>query len=536
MPFSISAGVGFIALFGVAVLNGIVLIGEFNFLKNEGITDIYDRVIKGTRIRMRPVIMTASVASLGFLPMALSNGAGAEVQKPLATVVIGGLITATILTLFVLPALYILFSGKIKFNKKSMKNIPTGSAILVAILFCTVPWNVTRAQTVTKSLEETVNIALQNNYQIKSSSLSIKQNQLLQRTAYDIEKTNILFTQDPTSGGNIDNSVGVIQTISLPGKYKAQSNALHQQTILSEKSLEVVKYELIRDVKLAYYNLAYTEEKLKLLNYQDSVYRNFNDRAQVRYKSGETSNLERLTAETRFREIQLQKRQTQTDLVINQLALQKLLNITDTIMPSVSEYYKLAETVSFDTAGLNNHPIVNYYNQRVEVAKAETNAEKKKLLPDFTLGYSHQLVVKGFDPAKLNRTYTPGTRIAGLQFGVAVPIFSRAQKAKVESQKVQTEITQTEAKLALANLNNSYYQLINEYTKLQQAIDYYQSFGNTQTRELLRISRFSFEKGEIGYVEFVQNMTQAIATQLNYIEAVREYNVVVIQLNSLKGQ
>jgi cobalt-zinc-cadmium resistance protein CzcA len=123
MPFSISAGVGFIALFGVAVLNGIVLIGYFNELKKEGMTDIYARVIEGTRVRLRPVIMTAAVASLGFLPMAISASAGAEVQRPLATVVIGGLISATMLTLFVLPCLYILFSGKEKQTKNEDENI-----------------------------------------------------------------------------------------------------------------------------------------------------------------------------------------------------------------------------------------------------------------------------------------------------------------------------------------------------------------------------------------------------------------------------
>ena len=106
MPFSISAGVGFIALFGVAVLNGIVLIAYFNQLKKEGIVNIQERIIRGTQVRLRPVIMTAAVASLGFLPMALSHSGGAEVQRPLATVVIGGLITATILTLVVLPILY----------------------------------------------------------------------------------------------------------------------------------------------------------------------------------------------------------------------------------------------------------------------------------------------------------------------------------------------------------------------------------------------------------------------------------------------
>jgi cobalt-zinc-cadmium resistance protein CzcA len=112
MPFSISAGVGFIALFGVAVLNGIVLVAEFVRLQESGMKNLMRIVLMGTKIRLRPVLMTACVASLGFLPMALSNGSGAEVQRPLATVVIGGLFSATLLTLFVLPILFILFESK----------------------------------------------------------------------------------------------------------------------------------------------------------------------------------------------------------------------------------------------------------------------------------------------------------------------------------------------------------------------------------------------------------------------------------------
>ena len=118
MPFSISAGVGFIALFGVAVLNGLVLIGQFNNLEKEGVSNIRKRVIMGCEERLRPVIMTALVASFGFLPMALSHGDGAEVQRPLATVVIGGLVTATIMTLLEIPSIYKTFTK----TKKSKKN------------------------------------------------------------------------------------------------------------------------------------------------------------------------------------------------------------------------------------------------------------------------------------------------------------------------------------------------------------------------------------------------------------------------------
>src|SRR5690606_20397512 len=133
MPFSISAGVGFIALFGVAVLNGIVLISTFNRLEKEGWNEIIPRIIEGTKTRLRPVLMTAAVASLGFLPMALSTSAGAEVQKPLATVVIGGLITATALTLFVLPLLYLLF---MKSNKPTRNSkFKTVTPVLLLLVF-----------------------------------------------------------------------------------------------------------------------------------------------------------------------------------------------------------------------------------------------------------------------------------------------------------------------------------------------------------------------------------------------------------------
>ena len=114
LPFSISAGVGFIALFGVAVLNGLVLIGQFNLFAKEGVKDVQERIVRGCMLRLRPVVMTALVASLGFMPMALSTGDGAEVQRPLATVVIGGLVTATILTLLILPSIYKVFTKQEK--------------------------------------------------------------------------------------------------------------------------------------------------------------------------------------------------------------------------------------------------------------------------------------------------------------------------------------------------------------------------------------------------------------------------------------
>src|SRR5690606_14559837 len=131
MPFSISAGVGFIVLFGVAVLNGLVLISGLNELKEEGKLHIDDIIKKGSIRRIRPIFLTASTDILGFLPMAISASAGAEVQRPLATVVIGGMLTSTLLTLIVLPILYKFAESGIKKVKLSKPAIGVFSVLFI---------------------------------------------------------------------------------------------------------------------------------------------------------------------------------------------------------------------------------------------------------------------------------------------------------------------------------------------------------------------------------------------------------------------
>lgn len=218
MPFSISAGVGFIALFGVAVLNGIVLIGEFNHLKKEGMTDLKDIILKGTSLRLRPVIMTALVASLGFLPMALSHGAGAEVQKPLATVVIGGLISATLLTLLVLPVLYLLSeSFKLKKTPASI------SAVIIAAMLILpgIGHAQTSAQGIT--LQQAIDEALKNNAGIKAANYEVTYTQALRKTATDIGKTNVSLLYGQYNSIKVDNNITVSQSIPFPTVFMSQA-------------------------------------------------------------------------------------------------------------------------------------------------------------------------------------------------------------------------------------------------------------------------------------------------------------------------
>lgn len=537
MPFSISAGVGFIALFGVAVLNGIVLIGYFNQLKAEGISDIVERVKKGTEVRLRPVIMTASVASMGFLPMALSTSAGAEVQRPLATVVIGGLLSATLLTLLVLPVLYILFTKSETETPES--KAPFSVKPLLIFLFILPGIFITKAVNAQisepRSLNRCIRLALVNNPRVQRSNLEIGQNKALQQTAFDPAKTNFSLTQDPTSGGNIDNSLAVIQSFSFPTVYAAQSKVLKAQTNVSERSAALTQNELIRDVKLAYYQLIFSRNKANQLQRQDSLYQRFSERAALRYKTGETSYLEQLSAINASKEIQLSRQQALADVAIAKAELAQLVNDSGTIEITDSVLEKINVPTPLDTAILHQNPLFDFYNDRVSLAAAQVKAEQSRFLPDFSLGYRQQLLVPFFNPANISRTYFPGTRIAGFEIGISVPLFYRAQSARVKAARYNQQIIQSDQNLAALQLNKQFTQQIQEYLKYQQALDYYQATGLMQAGEQIRIAAFAYSKGEIGYVEFIQNTSQALNIRLQYLQALRDYNNSVIELSYLRG-
>ncbi|MCB0777822.1 MAG: efflux RND transporter permease subunit, partial [Chitinophagaceae bacterium] len=319
MPFSISAGVGFIALFGVAVLNGIVLIAEFNSLKKEGLTDLKEIILKGTRVRLRPVLMTASVASLGFLPMALATSAGAEVQRPLATVVIGGLITSTILTLVVLPCLYIYFE-KIKIRKVKMnKSLMLVCGSIVTSLFS----NAQQIQTV--SLEKAIEIALINNKSVKSAELEIQYQQQLKSSVGYIGKTNFDMTVGQYNSYEWgDNNFSVFQTIPNPGNFSAQRALGDALTGSAQARKKMTVNELVTNIKEVYNALLYFHNLQKLLQQQDSIYNGFLKAATVRLKTGETKLLEKATAETRLNEVRNRLLQNNSDIMAFNYSLQQL--------------------------------------------------------------------------------------------------------------------------------------------------------------------------------------------------------------------
>lgn len=459
MPFSISAGIGFVALFGVAVLNGIVLIAEFNHIREEGETDLTQIVLKGTKHRLRPVLMTAFVASLGFLPMALSNSAGAEVQRPLATVVIGGLLIATFLTLFVLPILYILFEkkGAIKPNLSKV-------ATVIILILC-VNFGSVKAQTPI-TLTDALDIALKNNQLLKNQKLRSDYQQLLTKTAKIIAPTNVTSEFGQINSAYMDVKVGFVQTISFPKVYATQRNLLAENYKSSVLNIGVRKNILKKQVSEVYYELLYLQEKKKLLQKNDSLFVQFLSRATQRLKQGESNILEKTTAENLKDQISLQLIQLQYDLDLSQLRFQLLLNTTTVFVPIESQLL-INFTPNTDVSLLQNYSTILFLRQQQQIAEATTQVEKSKLQPNLILGYNI-MSMRGVGANNVEYNSVPSFQ--SVQIGLGIPIFSKGQKAVIGASQLNQTVAKNEYEIGLRNIENTYQLALLQYQKNAETI------------------------------------------------------------------
>ncbi len=517
MPFSISAGIGFIALFGVAVLNGIVLIAEFNRLKTEGMTQLKEIVLTGTSTRLRPVLMTAFVASLGFLPMALSNGSGAEVQRPLATVVIGGLMIASFLTLFVLPILYIMFETP---GKKNKTKIAMPNIFLLMMLSTN-----SYAQTPI-TLPDAIDTALKNNSLVKQEGLKARYREMLTHTARTIPFTQVMGDVGQINSVYTDTRFTITQGFQLPKVYSSQRLLLEAEWKSSQLDVKITEAAIKKQVTQVFYAIVYNQQKKALLQYSDSLYNHFYKKATLRLQKGEANILEKLSAETQLGQIRVQLQQLNLEQASWQLQFQYLLNSTEVFMPLRSAY-KATLTV-IDTSSINNHPILQRVAQEQANTAAAVLVEKSKLLPVFGVGYSNASI-QGIGADEKN--YGASSRFHSAQVGMSIPIFNKAQKAKINSAQYSRNIAVAQYTVEQQLLVNSFKQLQTQYLYYQQTVAYYETTALPNATSISNTASLQLANGSINYLEWVQLIQQSIAVQHAYIEAIKELNNTVIQLH-----
>ncbi len=538
MPFSISAGVGFIALFGVAVLNGIVLIAEFNRLKAEGITDIYERVLKGTKVRLRPVLLTAAVASLGFLPMALSGSSGAEVQRPLATVVIGGLLSATLLTLVVLPVLYILFEKKKK--SLTMKTSLTTPAVMLLLLIGSLLPGLSFAQNIpvneprVLTLQQSVDEAIKNNINIRAANYAIDLQKELRKSTGRFEKTNISLTEGQINSIKADNNISITQRFEHPSVYKNQLRLGDEKIKGVELELGIVQLDLATEVKKAYYELVYFTNKRLLLSAQDTLNNNLVRAGAIRYKVGEGTLLEKTTAETQAAEIKNRMQQNEMDIIIAQQQLKLLLNTNENIVVADTVIAKKELTLP-DRATAAKNPIIKYLQQQIAINKQETELQKTKRLPDFFGGYYNQSFRGIQNVNGTEQKFSGLRRFHAVQVGIAIPILPGGYKSKVAAAKINEQIAATKVEYQQVQLNSQLAAAIQQYNKHKSAVDYYEKTGIPQADRIINNAVKSFKTGELPFIQYQQSLATALKIKADYIDAIYLYNQSIVTIETLSG-
>ena len=518
LPFSISAGVGFIALFGIAVLNGIVLVEHFKALKKEGHFHSIEALIKqGTKDRLRAVLLTATAAALGFLPMAISTNAGAEVQRPLATVVIGGLVTATLLTLVVLPVLYAFFNGP--FKTKSVKGRTSFKSIVtvISVGFILISASV-KAQQSPKTLDDLRALAIENNMGLKAEQLKVEQSNLLINTAFNFGKTEIFYGFDENNLAFNDQPIsvfGIQQDFKFPTVYFSEKKVKQATANLTESHFQIKKKTLEREVTKAYYNFQIALEKQDVLKTIDSLYSSFASIAARRFELGETNYLEKITAASKQKQIELKYLEAKNNVILAHKELSSIIQNKDSLL--------ITKAVDLKTPLLNlelkSSPELAYYQNRVSQLQAKYNFEKQKLLPDISVNY-FQGTNSGIN-----------TNLYGYQIGLKIPLFFSGQSKKIKAANIDKAIANQETNDFKIQLITKFNVLHISMNQLSKALSYYEEEGATLSNEIIKIANVSFRNGEIDFYQYIQSVESSYNIKLDYLNQLKKYNNTVININ-----
>ena len=534
MDFSISAGVGFIALFGVAVLNGIVLIAEFNRLEREGITDIVERVKKGLHTRLRPVIMTAAVASLGFLPMALSTSAGAEVQKPLATVVIGGLISATLLTLIILPVFYVLFSQR-SFRLKRRKKALLVLLALLATGFSATGFSAT-AQTPRYRCEDLVRMALDSNLTLRSSGMEVALQQALKGASVDIGKTAVEVQYGQFNSAVKDNGLTVSQSFAFPTVYVNQRKLADSKIKSSQFQQKQSQLEIATQVKQLYWQLAYLHALQTQLREQSMLFEGFLQAAEARARTGETGSLEKMTARSQALEIKNQARQNLGDIAVCTSKLQNLLNTTQAVLIADTTLTRIPFKVQLPASveAVAQHPAVEQVRQEVDVAHTEKQLERSRMLPDLSLGYFSQTIDGTLDANGI--AFRNGYRFSGIQAGISLPLWAGPSLAKIKAAGISEEMARNNAEQFSKSLASQYDETLQEYGKYRISLEYYEQQAVPEAQLLVEQATRSYQAGALNYSDYALSLSRALDIRQHHLEALNSLNQIILLLQYFNGQ
>ena len=510
LPFSISAGVGFIALFGVAVLNGILMINHFNNLRKQTKYQMTtNRILaKGCPHLLRPGFLTGLVASLGFVPMAIAKSAGAEVQRPLATVVIGGLIVSTILTLIIIPVFYRLVNSSAAWKRQRWLKRLLPFLLFLGILFPT------HAQQ-TVSLEEAVTIALENHPRLKTATASIERSRASRGESWEVSPTTFNYSWGQINGETRnDNQMEITQSLGslLTPFYK---NALvNRQVATGEYYRDLVKKEITAEVKRAWAYYQYAFHLCALYKEQIEWAGRLRKASQLRYEQGDITLLERNMSSTLVADLQTRLSQAEEELQLATRRFSWTCYSDSPLLPMDTTLVLFPARVA-EIAPSDIH--LNYFRSVADEKKAMLRIERSRFFPELSVGYVRQKIA-------------PLSGLDSWMVGISFPVLFFPQHSRVRQAKIDSYIARTEAESNIRQLNNKVEELSVALRKEGENIRYYTTGALPEADALLKSATVQFKESETDITQFVQSLNAAREIRRGYIEAVYAYNISALEL------
>ncbi len=384
------------------------------------------------------------------------------------------------------------------------------------------------------SLQECINMALEKNPQMQVANKSVERAKALQGTAWEIDKTELSLSQDPTSGGSPDNALSLSQSIEFPTYYIARHKQLKAETQAERSKAAVVRLSLENDVKAAYYQAVYQAEKLRVLESQDSLLSQYRTLAEKRYKAGETRQLELLSAERLQRENKMEVLAAHNELETAQLLLSRLVGSVEAVEPKEDSLLPL----DWKQASYNysQTPDGQYSADRLKASEQAVRVAKNGFAPSLSLSLRNQLVISSWNPYDQDRSRFDGGNFMGFEVGVGIPLFYGATRAKVKAARKEREMIALEIKEQEQLRQQEYLSALSRMNAAYVRYTYYNEEGRERSDKMAEQGLLEYSQGEISYLEYMNVLQESIDLRLKRASALNDYNQCVLVMEKLCGR
>ena len=408
----------------------------------------------------------------------------------------------------------------------------TRCLIVVSVALFSLPTLAQQGKSMT--LKQCIGIGLTNNYGIKAAEKGVERAKAMQGTAWDLDKTDITLSQDPTSGGSTDNALSLTQQIDFPTVYVAKGKLLKAETKVERGKAEIAKLQLRTDIASTYYQLVYKQELIDILQVQDSVIGRFCSIVAKQHEAGEARKLERMTMERKLTDNRHELLQAKNDFATLQKQMMTLMNVAEPVVPAESKL----EALTLDLSDFNfyNTAEGQLAQDKIEVADREVTLAKNGYAPSLSVSLRNQLVISSWNPYHLDRSRFSEGNFMGFEVGIGVPLFFGATKAKVKAAKRDREIADLEMKQDEAQRRQDYCNLLSNLSVAREKMAYYNGDGLRQVEEMTRLAETEYESGEITYLELADVLDESVSHAMKRASAINDYNQVMISLLQANGE